>query len=180
MRLHDLTAGNHLIHSPAVFVADIHIFDEAQDMSAVLKEARQIHKRVVVDAALNNTVDFERTIAGCFRGGYALKHLLHAGTLAAHLSEDRVIQCIEADRQALQACPFQRVNLPRQQVGIGRHGQDRQRPQYHQASRPEARRPGAAGVHRLSDAASPRPSRTMMRVSRAISSNVSNCGLGKN
>ena len=112
-----------MIHPPAIHIADIHVLDEAQDMPALLKEARQINQRVLIDAALHDRIDLQGRISGSFRRVNPRQHLVHARAPAIHLAEYLVIKRIQADCQTLQTGSFQGVDLLWEQKSVGGHRQ---------------------------------------------------------
>src|SRR5207248_7162914 len=56
----DLRRRHHLVHPPAVAVADVHVLDEAHDVAAATEVAGHRHHAVLVDAALDDHVDLDR------------------------------------------------------------------------------------------------------------------------
>ena len=86
------------------------------------EEARQIHQRMVIDAALHHRIDLQGRVAGSLGGFDALQHLVDAGASAVHLAEDGIVQRVQADGQALQSRRLERVNLLWQQESVGGHG----------------------------------------------------------
>src|SRR5690606_40329501 len=62
--LDDLVARHHSAPVPAVGHPDVHVLDEAQDVPGSAEVPRQIHDRVLVDAALDDRVDLDRVKPG--------------------------------------------------------------------------------------------------------------------
>src|SRR5688572_7427270 len=59
---------DHLVHSPAVAVADVHVFDKPDDESGRGKVPDQVDNLVLVHAALDDHIDFHRRKPGAQRG----------------------------------------------------------------------------------------------------------------
>src|SRR5512133_4140158 len=59
-----LGGGNHGLHLPAVGGAHVHELDEAQGVAALAGEGGEVEDLVVVDAALEDAVEFDGTETG--------------------------------------------------------------------------------------------------------------------
>jgi hypothetical protein len=130
--LHHLGRWQHLVHAPAVGGAHVHVLDEAQHNARALEVARHRQDFVVVGAALDDHVDLDRAQARRLRRFNACQHIGHRKVHIVHAAKHRVVQPVQADRHALQACSLQGLRLARQQRAIGGEG-DVQRRAVHRA-----------------------------------------------
>ena len=118
----DLSGGDDVIQPPAVEIAHIHVFDEAHNVTAALEAAGQVHKRVIVDSALDHAVDFQGLEACLFRGSDAVEHPRHSRFLAIQRLEDAVIQRVKADCQPVEAGVKEGLRMTAQVVAVGGQG----------------------------------------------------------
>ena len=101
--LDDLRCGIDLIRCPFVARADIHVFDEAHDVSAALETARQLDDAAIVDSSDNDAVDLygaEADAVGCFD---AFEDRGDREVPAVETTEHLVVDAVEADRHAMEA-----------------------------------------------------------------------------
>src|ERR1700693_3508486 len=63
----DFSRWQYFIHAPAVGTADVHVFDEAQDVRRVFEVARHGQNFVIVDAFFDDHIDFDRAQSGLMR-----------------------------------------------------------------------------------------------------------------
>ena len=115
----NLRAGQDLVHAPAVGVAHVHVFDEAQFDPSVEKVPGHGDNLVVVHALLNHHVDLDRGQPhpqGCID---AVQHLAHGDLAVAHAAKGGVIQRVQADGDALKAGVLQGLNPGPQQGAVG-------------------------------------------------------------
>jgi hypothetical protein len=120
--LDHLGRGQHMVHAPAIGLAHVHVLDEAQHHgTAVLlaKPARHRQDLAVVGAALDHHVDLDRPQPGCQGGLDAGQHIGDRKPHVVHLLEDRVVERVQADGDALQARVGQGPRLLDQQRAIG-------------------------------------------------------------
>ena len=127
MRATTSRRGQHLVHAPAVARADVHVLDEAQHDAAAAEVARHRHDLVVVRAALDDHVDLDRPEPDALRLVDAAQHVGDREIDVVHAPEDRVVQRVQADRDALQAGVLQRLRLAREQRAVGRQRQVQRR-----------------------------------------------------
>ena len=90
-------------HFPAIGVADIHEFDEAQDVAAAFEEAGHIHHVLVVGAALHHHVDLDRLEADPIGFFDALEHFGDREVDVVHRFEHPVVEGVQADGDPVQA-----------------------------------------------------------------------------
>ncbi len=121
--LHHLGAGQYLVHAPAVGRAHVHVFNEAQDHAAALKVAGHRQNLVVVCAAFDDHVDFDRPQAHGLRSFQAVQHLGHWKAHVVHALKNRIVQAVQTDGDALQTRVFQRTRLFLEQTAVGRQRQ---------------------------------------------------------
>ena len=122
LRVHalgELGRGHDVVEHPAVRRANVHVLDEAQDVAAALEVAREVDGGVVVDAALDHGVDLDRAQPG--RGGRvdAVEDGRNGDFDVVHVAEDRVVERVEGDRDAVEAGVRQRLRELRQQRAVG-------------------------------------------------------------
>ena len=108
-----------MLHFPAVGVAHVHEFDEAQNMAAALEVARHVDHALVVDAAFDHHVDLERPQAHAIGFLDALQNLGHRKIDIVHRAEYRVVERIQADGDAVQTGVFQGLGFLLEQRAVG-------------------------------------------------------------
>ena len=99
----DFSGGDHILHAPTVGVADIHVFNEAQNVATTAKMPRHGSHRLVIDAAFDHHIDFHRRKAHSGSGIDAGQHPGHREIDVIHFHEDRVVQGVEADGNAVKS-----------------------------------------------------------------------------
>src|SRR5204863_5440240 len=57
--LHDLARRHDIVELPAVRVADVHVFNESDDVSRAAEAAREIDDGVLVEPALDHRIDLD-------------------------------------------------------------------------------------------------------------------------
>ena len=119
----DLARRQHFIHPPAVGRADVHVLDEAQHHRRAFEVACHGDDLRIVRAALDDHVDFDRPQANTQRGVDAGEHVGDRKVGVVHAPKNRVVECVEADGDALQAGILQGLGLARQHRAVGRQGQ---------------------------------------------------------
>src|SRR5947208_3523726 len=78
--------------------------------------SRKIDDAVVVDAAPDNSVDFDRLEANLYRVVDRLENAPHGKLDIIHVAKDAIVERVEADRDSCQAGIPERLRfLPRQQ-----------------------------------------------------------------
>src|SRR5262249_28183502 len=97
----DPAAGPAVAHPPPVGGADVHELDVAERHARALEVAGELHDLVLVDAALDDAVDLDRH-ADRLRRLDALEHARDREVDVVHRLEDRVVERVEADRDALE------------------------------------------------------------------------------
>ncbi len=118
-----LGRGQDLIHAPAVGVAHVHEFDEAQHDAAAAEMLDHGQNLVVVHTALHHHVHLHRMQSGGLRRGDAFQHGLHRKVHIVHAAEDGVVNGVQAHGHAVQTGPRQCFGLAREDGGVGGHGQ---------------------------------------------------------
>ena len=118
----DVGGRQHLVHAPAVGTADIHVFDEAQDVARMAEVARQRQDLVIVGAALDHAIHLDRRQARGGRGGDAVEHVAHGVIDVVHALESGVVDAVEADRDPVEAGILECPRLLRQQRAVGGQG----------------------------------------------------------
>src|SRR5712691_13261054 len=94
---YDLGRGYDVVHAPAVRAADVHVLDEARDVSARAPALGHRQDVAVVDAALHHHVDLHRRKAGRGRGVDALEHFRHREIDVVHGAEGGLVERVQAD-----------------------------------------------------------------------------------
>ena len=95
-------------------MADVHELDEAQRVTALAEERRHRDDLILVDAALDDRVHLHRQ--ACGRGGVdALEHALDREVDVVQRTERRVVERVEADRDAIEPGVRERLRLRREQ-----------------------------------------------------------------
>ena len=118
-RIDDLIEAHDLLEVPIVSRADVHIFNEAKDVSAAAKVARQVDNRMIVDTLLYDAVDLEMGKASGFSRRDPLEDLCGGQLVAVHLAKHRVVQTVEADSEPPQASLAQLVRHAGQERRVG-------------------------------------------------------------
>ena len=95
----DLRGRHHLLQSPAVRVAHIHVFDEAQDETASSETLRQRLDFVVIHAAFYHHVDLDRREARRLRRLDPPQHPMHGKVHVVHRAKGRVVQRVHTHRE---------------------------------------------------------------------------------
>ena len=93
--------GNHVVHLPAVGGADVHVFDVTQNVAGVLEVARHRHDVLIVDAALDHHVDFDRCEADGRSKVDAFQHPRDGKIDVVHRFENFIVEGIETHGNAL-------------------------------------------------------------------------------
>ena len=119
---HQIRGRHDLVDSPAVGAPDVHELDEADDVLAAPEVPGQIDQRVIVDALANDGVQLDRTEASGRSRIDALEHHRDREVDVVHLAEDRVVDRIEADSDAIEAGGGQRRGLRGEQRGVRGEG----------------------------------------------------------
>ena len=83
--LHHHLGRQHLIHSPAIAIAHIHLFDQAQFHPLTARQLRQGDQLIVVHTPLNHRIELEVTCSWIEPSGscsdQTSQHLLHQSIL---------------------------------------------------------------------------------------------------
>lgn len=103
----DLGAGNDIVHAPAVGCAYVHEFDEADDVAGAFEVSRHRDDVRVIDAAFDDHVDFYwcEACGGGFVDGF--EHARDGIVGVVHGAEGDVVERVEADGDAVEACGFE-------------------------------------------------------------------------
>ena len=120
---HDFGGRNHIVHTPAVGGAHIHVFDEADDVAAALEVACHVDDAVVVDAALHHHVDLYRREADTSGFFDAIQYLGDREVHVVHGAENGVVERIQADGHAGEPGILQRLRLRGQRRTVGGEGE---------------------------------------------------------
>ena len=94
--------GHDLIHVPVVAIANVHKLDESQDVARVVEVLGKVDSEVVVDAFLNDCVDFYGLKARFFSRADASEYALGAMGATTHEIKGLVVNCVEAHGEAVQ------------------------------------------------------------------------------
>ena len=100
-------------------MANIHEFDEAQDVAAPLEKARHVDDALIIGAALHHHVDLDRLQSYPIGFLDALEHFAHRKVDVVHRPEYGVVERIQADCDALQSRVLQCLRFLFQQGGVG-------------------------------------------------------------
>ena len=118
----DVGSRDHVVQSPAVRRADVHVLDEAHGMAGSAEAPGDVQDRALVQAALDDDVDFH--------GKSRLRGRVDAGEDArdrevdvVHLAEDLVVERVETHGDACEPGIRERLRLLREQGRIGRQCQ---------------------------------------------------------
>ena len=117
--LNHLAACHHLVHAPAIGCAYIHVFNKAQRNARALKMPRHGQNFLLVRAAFDDHVDFDVFEARFLRRLDPVQNVGHWKINIVHGAKRRVVQPVQADGDALQACVFQGLGLAAKQRSIG-------------------------------------------------------------
>ena len=120
--LEDFAAGDDHFLQPGARGIERHEFDEAQAQVAFAGEVGQRLDFMIVDAADDDGVDFDRREAEFLRETDGLQHFAQA-VAAGHLFEIRAVERIEAEPHAVQAGGAQRPGFLGEQETVRRHGE---------------------------------------------------------
>ena len=112
--LHHRAGGQHVVHAPAVGGAHIHEFNETQDDAAALEMPGHGQDFMVVGSPLDHHIHLDWTQSCGLRSGDAFEHIRDRKVHIVHAFEDRVIQAVQADGDALQARSLQSHRFARQ------------------------------------------------------------------
>src|SRR5215208_2187312 len=111
---------HHLAVLPAITRPHIHVFDEAQDVTGTVEEKSHGQNTMIVTAPLNDHVDFDWQKPSVGRIFDGLQYPTHGKTDIVDGHKRNIIQRIETDGDAAQACALERLGLlPRKQRPIG-------------------------------------------------------------
>src|SRR5690606_17442455 len=116
----DFRTGQHFLEIPPIGTANVHKFNEPQNMTGMAKMARHGYDLPVVQTFAHHHIDLDRRQAdtGCFF--YAVQHLPDTDLAIAHAFKHRVIQGIQADRYPSLPRIFQRLRLLCKQRAVSR------------------------------------------------------------
>ena len=98
---------HHHFRPPLIAVADVHEFDETHDHGRAAKTFDEIERRVIVHAALDDGIDFDRRQPRGDGGLDAGEHLIERAESAAHARKNFLVQRVQAHRDAPQAIGVQ-------------------------------------------------------------------------
>ena len=115
--------GHDLIHVPVVAIAHVHKFDESQDVFRVVEVLREVDNEVVVDAFLNDRVDFYGAKARLFGSADAFEYALGAMGATAHEIKGLVVNRVEAHGEAVQTGVFEALRFGGEEIAIGGEGE---------------------------------------------------------
>ena len=80
-----------MFHFPAVHIPNIHVLDEANDVTNPLKCLAKLHDRMLIHSTLDNHVDFNGSKSHLGSFVNSIQDLLRAEVPSIHLGEDFVI-----------------------------------------------------------------------------------------
>ena len=100
-------------------MADVHVFDEAQDVAATLEAPRHRQDLVLIDAALDHHVDLHRCEPGLRRRFDPGENLRHRKIDVVHRPEHLIVERIETYRDPAEPGALQGGSLGRQRGAIG-------------------------------------------------------------
>ena len=117
-------AVDHVFHAPAVGRADVHELDEAQDVAGALEMPRHGLDVLVGVTPRLTTMSTLTGVRPAFGGGVdGAEDLVDREVDVVHRTERRVVQRVEADRDAVEPRRLQGPRpLRRQQRAVGGHG----------------------------------------------------------
>ena len=117
---HDFRRRHHVIHSPTVGGARVHVFNETERNPGAAERFRQGKNFLFVHAAFHNRIHFDGKprFAGCAN---SLEHLIGREPHVVDGLKEVFGQCIETHRHAIQSGRLQRLRLTSQNGGVRRH-----------------------------------------------------------
>ena len=115
--------GHDLIQVPVVAIAHVHKLDESQDVSRVVEVLCEVDNEVIVDAFLNDCVDFYGLKARLFSRADAFEHALGAMGATAHAIKCLVVNRIEAHGEPVQAGVFEALRFVGEEIAVGGEGE---------------------------------------------------------
>jgi hypothetical protein len=104
-------------------VADIHEFDEAQDIALLAEKARHRQDARIIQAALDHHIHLDGTQAHPGSLLHPFQHARDREVYIVHSLKDFIIQGVEADGDPLQAGSLQGPRQPGEQRPIRRQGE---------------------------------------------------------
>ena len=111
-----------LLRLPAVHRADVHVLDEPHDDARAAEALDEIEHRVIVLATLDDGVDLDGEAGGA-RSFDAVQHDAELAATAVHLSEDLLVEAVEAHGDALQPGLLERRRVLGETRAVGRDRQ---------------------------------------------------------
>ncbi|OIQ78261.1 hypothetical protein GALL_400320 [mine drainage metagenome] len=120
-----LLGRQHLVHTPAVGVAHIHVFDETQDDAAIAEMRRHREDLRVVGAALDHHVHFHWAQSRSLRRLDAPQHFGNGEIHVVHTAEGRIVQCVQAHRHAVEPGVLEQLRLAGEDGAVGGEGEFR-------------------------------------------------------
>jgi hypothetical protein len=120
--LKQLAPGHNHFFKPGPGGIEGHELDEAQTQRSIAGERGQGFNLVIVQAADDHSVDFNRRKTEFLRQRYAAEDFGQAVT-AGYFLEVLAVQGIEAEADPLETCDAQGLGFVRKEKAIGRHGQ---------------------------------------------------------
>ena len=115
--------GHDLIHVPVVAIAHVHELDKSQDVFRVVEVLREFNNEVIVDAFLNDRVDFYILKARLFGSADAFEYALAAMGATAHEIKGLVVNRVEAHGEAMQTGVFEALRFVGEEIAIGGEGE---------------------------------------------------------
>ena len=119
----DLAGADDAGEVPVVAVADVHEFDEADDVGGAFELAGEVDEGVVVDAALDDAVHLEGIEAGGGGGVDSLKDGIRGVVAAVHFPEDLVVETVDADGETVEAGVLEIAGVAGEEVAVGGESQ---------------------------------------------------------
>jgi hypothetical protein len=121
-KLNHLISWHHLITTPAIAIAYIHIFDQTQLQSLLSGQLRQGNQLIIIVAALDHSIEFEaslrRVVPSSTSSINASQHPLQQSipslrtrTQASHSRNTRALNGIQADCDAIHSRRAQSTRL---------------------------------------------------------------------
>ena len=111
-----------MVHLPPVGGADVHVFDEADDVAGAPEPTGDVEKGIVVQSPADHSVDLHRSQACLLRRIDAFEYSRHRKVHVGCVSEPRVVNGVEAHCDPIETGVCQRLSLSRQRASVGRHG----------------------------------------------------------
>ena len=115
--------GHDLIQVPVVAIANVHKLDESQDVSRVVEVLREVDNEVIVDAFLDDCVDFCGLKSRFFSSADAFEDALAAMGATAHSIKCLIVNRVEAHGEPVQTSVFEALRFVGEEIAVGGEGE---------------------------------------------------------